>query len=1058
MWMMRKLDLQIRPRMSDDFDDEFDAILQQTKAINDVMTRSASLPPPRSEPLIRPHRQVQSAMDFHQNKKRRVQTNLLGEIIETVKDKTVDEIRKPPIEKPTHHLMDHESLKSYIYPINYEIRDYQYNIIEKSFYHNILVALPTGLGKTFIAATTILNYFRWFPESKIVFMAPTKPLVAQQIKACFSIIGLRDQAAILLDKLKRNRREVWDGFRIFFTTPQVVENDLCNGLIDPKTISLLVIDEAHKAKGNYAYNNVVKYLDRFNHSYRIMALTATPAATVEGVKEILENLSITKVEIRTENSIDIIRYFKGKKIDKIDINFTENNDINEYITYLSNAVEPLLKIANDRKLVQVDDALKLNSFRLLDTQKKNMANPGLGEGLKWSNHFLIKMLIFIANCFKKLKIYGVVNFIDYFNDQANKNKKTKNRLLIEFYENENIIKLKELINNYSNNSQGQEQSHPKIVTLIDYLENFLETTTYDNSKVIIFTEFRDSALEIVKSIEKLNKDQLRPHIFIGQASESSDKSSNSNKGRIRTSSEDAKLKGMNQKVQKQLIKDFKNDKYNILVATSIGEEGLDIGEVDLIICYDSTSSPIKNIQRLGRTGRKRDGQICLLFSDNERSKFEKAMDNYEWIQSYIMKHESELVVLKSNRILPPGFKPVVEKKLIDTEEMDEDDEDEIIKIAMDYMKGKKSKKKSKTKEKPKAKEKKKFNMPDDAITGFMNVTDLLKRQEDEKNDKIEMINDSDDSQDLIDTDSFFAEFLSEKPNLPSSEPKNKPDEKSETKDLVVLVNNILSQLESDEFDEFDKEPPQTIHNPPVAKVSPVNKKVIENPPPVNVGDFDDSDDFDDFEEPVKPDPSKILEQLEDDQSSDKDFDDDLLDSKDISTNEPPSKESTPTLNNPQEMDEFDEFDLADPVKIELPIKSVTPEVAHVKTEPATSEFDEFDEFDSMEIQPKYPQSTQETLAPNKFLSQEGFLSTQEKVELFTNYYNPLPAEPIIHNPQMNLPSSKNSERTKKFFKLMTLMNAINEVTANKDIAIMKRQLSQQDNSVENCIKYLNDKI
>ncbi|CAH6719501.1 ATP-dependent DNA helicase Mph1p [[Candida] jaroonii] len=1052
--------------MSDDFDDEFDAILQQTNAVNEAITRSTSLPPPRSEPQVRSHRQVRSALDSHQNKKRRVQTNLLGEIIESVADKTVDEIRKPPTERPTHHSIDHESLKSYIYPINYEIRDYQYNIIEKSFYHNILVALPTGLGKTFIAATTILNYFRWFPESKIVFMAPTKPLVAQQIKACFSIIGLQDQAAILLDKSKRNRREVWDGFRIFFTTPQVVENDLCNGLIDPKTISLLIIDEAHKAKGNYAYNNVVKYLDRFNHSYRIMALTATPAATVEGVKEIIENLSITKVEIRTENSIDIIRYFKGKKIDKIDINFTENNDINEYIVYLSNAVEPLLKVANDRKIIQIDDALKLNSFRLLEIQKKNMANPGLGEGMKWSNHFLIKMLVFIANCFKKLKIYGVVNFIDYFNDQALKNKKTKNRLLIEFYENENIIKLKDLINNYTNNSQGEEQSHPKIVTLIDYLENFLETTTYDNSKVIIFTEFRDSALEIVKSIEKLNKDQLRPHIFIGQASESSDKSSNSkiNKGRVRTSSEDAKLKGMNQKVQKQLIKDFKNDKYNILVATSIGEEGLDIGEVDLIICYDSTSSPIKNVQRLGRTGRKRDGQICLLFSDNERSKFEKAMDNYEWIQNYIMKHESELVVLKSNRILPPGSKPLVEKKLIQTEEMEEEDEDEIIKIAMDYMKGKKSAKKTKTKtktkEKSKAKEKKKFNMPDDAITGFMNVTDLLKKQEEEKHESEheEKAHDSGDSQDLIDTDSFFAEFSSEKPttsaNHTSSFEQKKPIEEPKAKDSVVLVHNILSQLEFDEFDEFDDEPAP---KPKVGK----SEYVTESVPKVSneIANFDDFDEFSDFDEPkpeIKSEPTSLTNR-----SESEDFDDDLLETMGPNVQVPtlakdaiPEKPASKHISQKAEMDEFDEFDSNDPVEMSLPPTTSTANGASI----INDSLDELDEFDSMEILPSPRQSTQELLAPNSFSAQDGFLSSQEKMELFTNYYNPLPAEPLSSEPQVNVKSSKNSKKTKRFFKLMTFMNTINEKTSKRDIEVMKRQLSESDNSVENCIKYLNDKI
>lgn len=49
----------------------------------------------------------------------------------------------------------------------------------KALTHNILVCLPTGLGKTFIATNVIYNYYRWFPQGKIFFLAPTKPLVNQ---------------------------------------------------------------------------------------------------------------------------------------------------------------------------------------------------------------------------------------------------------------------------------------------------------------------------------------------------------------------------------------------------------------------------------------------------------------------------------------------------------------------------------------------------------------------------------------------------------------------------------------------------------------------------------------------------------------------------------------------------------------------------------------------------------------------------------------------------------------------------------------------------------------
>jgi ERCC4-related helicase len=47
-----------------------------------------------------------------------------------------------------------------------------------------------GLGKTFIAAVVMYNFYRWFPQGKVIFMAPTKPLVHQQIDSCYKVMGI----------------------------------------------------------------------------------------------------------------------------------------------------------------------------------------------------------------------------------------------------------------------------------------------------------------------------------------------------------------------------------------------------------------------------------------------------------------------------------------------------------------------------------------------------------------------------------------------------------------------------------------------------------------------------------------------------------------------------------------------------------------------------------------------------------------------------------------------------------------------------------------------------
>ena len=85
---------------------------------------------------------------------------------------------------------DVDAGRVWVYPTNYPVRNYQYSIVEQVLFKNTMVTLPTGLGKTFIAAVVMFNFFRWYPTGKIVFMAPTKPLVAQQIEACHNIMGI----------------------------------------------------------------------------------------------------------------------------------------------------------------------------------------------------------------------------------------------------------------------------------------------------------------------------------------------------------------------------------------------------------------------------------------------------------------------------------------------------------------------------------------------------------------------------------------------------------------------------------------------------------------------------------------------------------------------------------------------------------------------------------------------------------------------------------------------------------------------------------------------------
>lgn len=151
------------------------------------------------------------------------------------------------------------------------------------------VSLPTGLGKTFIAAVVMFNYFRWYPIGKVIFMAPTRPLVKQQIDACYDIMAIPKEASVEITGVGTkvaSREDIWNEKRVFFITPQILQNDLDKiPTLGPK-IKCLVFDEAHRARGNHSYCEVIRKLSTTNKYFRVLALSATPGGSTEDVLDV----------------------------------------------------------------------------------------------------------------------------------------------------------------------------------------------------------------------------------------------------------------------------------------------------------------------------------------------------------------------------------------------------------------------------------------------------------------------------------------------------------------------------------------------------------------------------------------------------------------------------------------------------------------------------------------------------------------------------------------------------------------------------------------------------
>ncbi|AEO54168.1 hypothetical protein MYCTH_2296412 [Thermothelomyces thermophilus ATCC 42464] len=600
-----------------------------------------------------------------------------------------------PPETPTHHELNHGELSTWVYPLNLgPIRDYQFSIVKNGLFNNTLVALPTGLGKTFIAATIMLNYFRWTKRSKIVFVAPTKPLASQQVQACLNIAGIpRSQATLLTGETPPVLREgEWQNKRLFFMTPQTLMNDLSKGFADPKSIVLLVIDEAHRATGDYAYVKAVEFIRRFSKSIRILALTATPGSTVEGVQEIIDNLGISHVEIRTEESIDIRRYVHSRSIDTV--TFDPSDEMHQVRDLFSKALKPLVDKLSSQNIYYGRDPMSLTTYGLLKSRNEWMAGPGrhVNQGTKFMMVAVFSILQSLAHLIKLLNFHGIKPFYNGLAEfraseeaKPGQGSKIKRQLLAD----ENFQKMMSMIERWMR--LDEFNGHPKLTYLCERLVNhFMDAGEGANTRAIVFSEYRDSAEEIVRLLN--TQPLLRATVFVGQA-------------------DSKRSEGMKQKQQIETIEKFKKGVFNVLVATSIGEEGLDIGQVDLIVCYDASSSPIRMLQRMGRTGRKRAGNIVLLLmKGKEEEKFLEAKDNYQKMQQLICNGDSFTFRHDlSTRILPREIRPEVDKRLVDIplENSQDPSLPEPKKTAAELRK------------KP---AKRKFNMPDGVETGFVKAS------------------------------------------------------------------------------------------------------------------------------------------------------------------------------------------------------------------------------------------------------------------------------------------------------------------------------------------------
>jgi len=516
-----------------------------------------------------------------------------------------------------------------------EQRLYQLNLAGKALEGSSLVVLPTGLGKTVIALFVIVSRLQRF-GGKALILSPTKPLVEQHASFFKKVMALpEDEVLTFTGSIAPAEREkLWAQGKLIVSTPQVIENDLLTKRISLEDVTHITFDEAHRAVGNYAYTFIAeKYFESAKNPH-VLGITASPGSSDEKISEVCQALHIENVSVKTEKDKDVRPYVQEKEIEWLQVRLPP--EMAEIRSYLE-------KIFDDR-LVTIrglgfspGSGKYVSKKDLLLFQKKLQGEIRVGgDPAVFTAMSVLAEMVKVNHAVEMIETQGLEPFRKYLEKldaeaSSSSASKASKRLMDDLYMRKALYRVKEC-----------EVEHPKLELARKLVSEQLKESP--DSRVIVFTNYRDTAEIVVNALSEVPG--IAPIRFVGQASRLKDK-------------------GLTQKQQVEVLDKFRAGEYNVLVATSVAEEGLDIPSTDLVLFYEPIPSEIRSIQRKGRTGRQHKGRVIILVTKGTRdeayywsskSKEKKMLNSMHGLEALLVpknsKQGSKLSDFESEAFIP----------------------------------------------------------------------------------------------------------------------------------------------------------------------------------------------------------------------------------------------------------------------------------------------------------------------------------------------------------------------------------------------------------------------
>jgi len=461
-----------------------------------------------------------------------------------------------------------------IIPNTVEERKYQMNLAKDCLNINTLVVLPTGLGKTIIALYITAVVLQ--SGKKVLVMAPTKPLVEQHASLFINLLA--DTKIGVMNGLMspEKRKDILEKNDLIVSTPQCIANDLDNGRYGMNDFGLVIYDEAHRGTGNYAYVTVARHCSKENRS---VGLTASPGSDIKKVEEVCRNLGFLRIDIRTENDPDVAPYIHETYIKKIEVNMPK--ELLDIVDILKKLLDHYFMELTDLRLTKENWPPSTTHMLMIGDSLQKRLRRGERSATLYRGLTVQSICIKVLHAINLAETQGMSSLKSYMtklNEEALAPKGNKGG--------KELVARKEYLDAW-NLVLNSKIEHPKISKLMSLVSQILNSNS--SSKVMVFTQYRDTCDILVEKLSCIEGAQVGK--LIGQSNG-----------------------GLRQKEQIGILEEFRSGARNVIVATSVGEEGLDVASTNAVIFYEPVPSEIRTIQRRGRTGRKNDGEVFVLIA------------------------------------------------------------------------------------------------------------------------------------------------------------------------------------------------------------------------------------------------------------------------------------------------------------------------------------------------------------------------------------------------------------------------------------------------------------